>query len=304
MDAGQFNLRTITQSLLLHAVLFGLLFVGMFWNLQAEPLSVVGPVIEATLIDYAAASLPKPVHTAKPQPPRPTPIAPPAPKPEPPKLKMPQAPPLRAEDQREQEKVRLAADAVEKAEREQELLRRKEQLDLTEPESELEKMERERQQQLADIRKQREAAEDKRRIEERKLAQLQTENRQADLDRQRAAERQRQDAQAAPAAGNEGKDDSLLGHYKIAMQNQITPHWLRPDNVDSVRCTVRIIQIVGGEVLSATVLPPCSADDATKRSLEAAVLRAQPLPYRGFETVFQRQIDFNFCYPESLCSMQ
>ncbi|MGD9583827.1 MAG: cell envelope integrity protein TolA [Lysobacterales bacterium] len=300
MDAGQINLRTIAQSLLLHTLLFGMLVVGMFWKSQAEPLSVVGPVIEATLVDYAAAALPKPVKTAKPQPPRPTPIVPPAPKPEPPRVKAPEAPPLRAEDQRDQEKVRLAADAVEKAEREQELLRRKEQLDLTEPESELEKMERERQQQLADIRKLREAAEDKRRIEERKLAQLQTHNQQADIDRQRAAEQ----AQAAPVAGNEGKDDSLLGHYKVAMRNQITPHWLRPDNVSSVRCTVRLIQIIGGEVLSATVLPPCSADDATKRSMEAAVLRAQPLPYRGFEAVFQRQIDFNFCYPESLCSMQ
>ena len=74
--------------------------------------------------------------------------------------------------------------------------------------------------------------------------------------------------------------------------------------VSAVRCTVRIVQIVGGEVLSATVLPSCRADEATKRSMEAAVLRAQPLPYRGFEKVFQRQIDFNFCYPESLCSMQ
>lgn len=303
MDAGQINLRTIAQSLLLHAGLFGLLFAGMFWNSQAEPLSVVGPVIEATLVDYAAAQLQKPVKASKPTPPRPSPIAP-APKPEPPKLKLPEAPPVRAEDQRDQEQVRLAAAAVEKAEREQELLRRKEQLDLTEPERELEKIEREREQQLADIRKLREAAEEKRRIEERKLAQLQTHNQQADRDREQAAASARQPTPAAQSAGNEGQDDSLLGHYKIAMQNRITPHWLRPDNVSSVRCTVRIIQIIGGEVLSATVLPPCSADAVTKRSMEAAVLRAQPLPYRGFEAVFSRQIDFNFCYPESLCSMQ
>jgi len=86
------------------------------------------------------------------------------------------------------------------------------------------------------------------------------------------------------------------------MQNQIVPQWLRPDTVATVRCKVRIVQIVGGEVLSATVLSPCQADEVTRRSMEAAVLRAQPLPYRGFESVFQRQIDFNFCYPESLCT--
>ena len=31
-----------------------------------------------------------------------------------------------------------------------------------------------------------------------------------------------------------------------------------------------------------------------RRSVEAAVLRAQPLPYRGFESVFQRNLNFNF----------
>ena len=35
-------------------------------------------------------------------------------------------------------------------------------------------------------------------------------------------------------------------------------------------------------------------DDAGRRSVEAAILRAQPLPYRGFESVFQRTLNFNF----------
>ena len=49
-------------------------------------------------------------------------------------------------------------------------------------------------------------------------------------------------------------------------------------------------------MLSASVVAPCNGDELTKRSLEAAVLRAQPLPYRGFESVFQREISFNFRY--------
>jgi colicin import membrane protein len=32
----------------------------------------------------------------------------------------------------------------------------------------------------------------------------------------------------------------------------------------------------------------------TRRSIEAAVLRAQPLPYTGFESVFEREVTFNF----------
>jgi colicin import membrane protein len=31
-------------------------------------------------------------------------------------------------------------------------------------------------------------------------------------------------------------------------------------------------------------------------SIEQAVMRAAPLPYRGFESVFSREITFNFKY--------
>ena len=41
---------------------------------------------------------------------------------------------------------------------------------------------------------------------------------------------------------------------------------------------------------------PCNADDLTRRSIEAAVLRAQPLPYQGYEPVFSRNIVFTFHY--------
>jgi colicin import membrane protein len=59
---------------------------------------------------------------------------------------------------------------------------------------------------------------------------------------------------------------------------------------------LRIAQIPGGEVISVTVGSPCNADQATRNSIEQAVLRATPLPYRGYEEVFQRNINFNFRY--------
>lgn len=70
--------------------------------------------------------------------------------------------------------------------------------------------------------------------------------------------------------------------------------WVRPDNVPPGRCRIVINQLPGGRVLSATVSPTCPYDEAGKRSIEAAVLNAQPLPYRGFESVFQRELTFNF----------
>ncbi len=47
-------------------------------------------------------------------------------------------------------------------------------------------------------------------------------------------------------------------------------------------------------MISAEVQPGCAMDPAGKESLERAVLKAQPLPYRGFESVFNRQLNFNF----------
>ena len=60
------------------------------------------------------------------------------------------------------------------------------------------------------------------------------------------------------------------------------------------RCRVSIRQLPGGEVIDVQVQAGCPFDDAGRRSLEAAVLRAQPLPYRGFENVFQRNLTLNF----------
>ena len=38
----------------------------------------------------------------------------------------------------------------------------------------------------------------------------------------------------------------------------------------------------------------CPYDELGKRSVEAAVLKAQPLPYAGFEPVFSRNLTVNF----------
>ncbi|HWU70627.1 MAG TPA: cell envelope integrity protein TolA, partial [Pseudoxanthomonas sp.] len=71
--------------------------------------------------------------------------------------------------------------------------------------------------------------------------------------------------------------------------------WTRPESVPlGTRCRVIIRQLPGGNVMSAEVQPGCPMDQAGQDSLERAVLKAQPLPYRGFETVFNRQLNFNF----------
>jgi colicin import membrane protein len=59
---------------------------------------------------------------------------------------------------------------------------------------------------------------------------------------------------------------------------------------------LRIAQIPGGDVIGVQIGTPCNADPQTRNSIEQAVKRAAPLPYKGYEKVFQRDINFNFSY--------
>ncbi|HET7843720.1 MAG TPA: cell envelope integrity protein TolA [Xanthomonadales bacterium] len=260
----------------------------------ARPVSVAGPVIEASLVNYTPKPQPRvKVPRTAPPVPKPTP-AKPEPQPEVIEAKLPDAPV--ADDTKNQEKIdRLALEKAQ-AEREQEEKRKREQQLLDEQEQ-LVQMEKERQQQLDDIRKMREAAQKKREQEELKLAKLMEKQRQDAADEERAVTEPQAEQPEQQQAGNEGTDDDLRSRYVLALQTAVTNGWLRPETAQvGLRCTVRIVQIPGGEVLSATVISPCNGDDMTRRSIEAAVLRAQPLPYSGYEKVFARSIDFNFSY--------
>jgi colicin import membrane protein len=288
------KLRAFALAVGVHLLLVLAVVIGLAWTRTARPVSVPGPIIEATLVSYTP---PPSARIARPKPVRPPP---PQPRPEPERVRPPDpipAPP-RAQDTIDRERVDRMAIEPSRAEREQEERRKRDQ-ELLQEQERLTQMERERQQQLDDIRRRREQAQRQREIEQQRLAQLENrERREADrAQQQRDQERREELQQAEQRAGNEGEDDSLRARYVFALQQTVTANWLRPDNaLAGLRCTVRIAQIPGGQVLSASVVPPCNGDDLTRRSLEAAVLRAQPLPYQGYEKVFERSIDFVFHY--------
>ena len=93
---------------------------------------------------------------------------------------------------------------------------------------------------------------------------------------------------------NHADHSDLSDAYAAAIQNAVTPNWLRPDNMPAVPCQVHIVQLPGGDVMSATVDPSCPYDEAGRRSVENAVLRTKTLPYAGFESVFRRNLTFTF----------
>ncbi len=302
--------QAVVLALLLHLLLFGLMFVGLWWTRSATPLSAAGSPVSAELIDTGDLSaamrrtLARRPEPAKPQP------APPrkveeeaAPLPQPIPEERPQESPVPQQQQAqdfvpepapvEQEKVDRDAVSAETREREQEEKRRQEQIDLTEQkkqeeaEKKLRLAEQQRDEKLKKIQAERARLQREADLAEQKLKQI------ADL---RATQASSQAAATAPPPpGNEGVDTGLAARYAAAIQEAVLRNWTRPENVPiGQRCRIYITQLPGGDVMSAKVDPSCPYDELGRRSVEAAVLKAKPLPYAGFESVFQRNLILNF----------
>ena len=284
------------------------------WTREAVP-AAGAPAVEASLVVSTAdiraaqqamrdAPKPEPVPIPVEEPAEEETVPPPQPLPEP----RPQDSPVPQQqvaqeripvpDTVDQDRASALAISQEKALREQEEKRRQEQIDLTEQKrvEEVQKQQRlarqqeeaDKQARLAEIRRQRAQLDQQQKLAEQKLRQI------ADA-RTRTASASAAQASTSQPAGNAGADANLTGEYAAAIQRAVLSQWVRPDSVPlGQRCTLSIRQLPGGEVVEAKVAANCPYDAAGKRSIEAAVLRAQPLPYRGFESVFQRNLTFNF----------
>ena len=280
------NNVALLQALGLHVVLFALMFAGLHWTRSPMAEAAHGEVIEADLVSVSDLSasmqralrrdpepLPKPIVEPEPVPPEPDPL--PEVLPEPPVEELP--PPEPDPAPVEQEQVQRDADSaqVAKVDREQEEKRVKpEQAELDAA--------RRRAEALAEIRRQRALAAQERSMAEQRAQQL-------------------NDARATsatptrPPPGNPDSRSIENAQYQVALKNAILRQWTRPESVRlGQECQVLIRQIPGGEVVSVEISPSCPYDEQGRRSVEAAVLKASPLPYAGFEDVFVRNPTLKF----------
>ncbi len=283
----------IGQALALHALLFALMFAGLRWSQRNVAEAAQGDPIEADLVavsDLSASMqralqrapkeqpapppepaklepLPDPVPDEVPPPPQPKALPPPVPEPAP----------------IEQEKVQRDAPSpqVAKVPREQEQKRK--QPDQAELDAKKQaEQEREKQRQLAKIRRLREQAARERSMAEQRAQQL-------------ADARTPGTSTAPPPPGNRGTDPGLLAKYEAALKQSILRQWIRPETVPLGQlCRISIRQLPGGEVVDVDVSASCPYDAAGRQSVERAVYKASPLPYAGFETVFNRNLVLNF----------
>lgn len=286
--------RAVVLAVMVHAALVALFLLSMWWADRTRPAEAAGGMA-AELVEPGALSAAmqrtlrqeaEPVELPEPEP-EPE-VAPPEAQPQPQEM-LPQP------EDVDQDEVVDAPTLVAATETQmQEEKRRQAQVDLTTPPKQREQQATPPPQQvdearLAAIRRQRAAQ-----IREQRLA--------AERAQQIAELRERQGGGAAEesarsdAAASGGDDSDLQARYVAALSQAIRAKWKRPGNVDRVAglCRLVIVQTVGGLVREARTEEPCSYDEAARRSIESAVLMAQPLPYEGFETVFKRDIAFRF----------
>ena len=278
----------IVQAVGLHALLFVLLFAGLWFTRTSAVPNAQGDPIEADLASVSdlSASMRRTLQRAPIAPPpvaRPEPL----PKPLPDDLPSPSRtlpPPVPDPAPVEQDKVQR--DAVlpppPNVRKEQDEQRR--QPDQAELDAKRQtEMERQRLKQLEEVRRLREAASRERSMAEQRAQQL------ADARAPGPA------SAPPPSPGNRGTDPGLAAKYAAALQQAILRQWTRPETVAlGQRCRITIHQIPGGDVASVEISPGCPYDALGRRSVETAVLKAAPLPYAGFESVFSRKVDLNF----------
>jgi colicin import membrane protein len=290
--------QALLFALLLHLLLFGLAFLGLRWS-HDNALSAAGSPVQADLVDPNALSAAMRRTLAAPPKAAPTPVEPP-PMQQPLPEERPQEAPVPKQVQAQErvpvpddvEQARVDRDALsaEQAAREQEAKHRQQQIDLTERQRQAEAEQKQRlfAKQIADLHEAQKKAAKQAEQAEQRLQQI------ADARARNPADA---DAAASPPPGNNGVDQSLLAQYQAAIQAAIRAQWVKPDNVaEGAKCRLTIRQLPGGDVMpgSVTFGSPCEFDDAARSSIERAVLKAQPLPYAGFESVFNRTLNLNF----------
>lgn len=314
------NAVAIGLSILVHVLLFGLILLGALWNASSRPESAMGSPVSADLIDpnalsaadqRALANRPEPLPDPEPAP-EPVPDPVPEPVPEPieapasaPPQPLPEPRPEDAVEQRQpqlqeivpepdtvsQAAVRRDALAAEQREKEQEEKRRQAQIELAEQQKQQEAEEKRRlaRQELEKLRAEREKTQREAQLSEQRLKQI------AERNAQTASEQRAAASAASPPPGRPDGDSGLAAKYAAALQEAIRRNWRRPDNVPlGQRCRLYITQLPGGEVLNVEFDASCPYDAQGRRSVEAAVRAAEPLPYEGFQSVFNRRLNLNF----------
>jgi colicin import membrane protein len=303
METRTDQARALILTVLLHVAGLALFWLSASWAFAPRQEAASGEPISASLqlssadMQRARAAIAEAAKAREEAAPKPQPL--PSPRPQTsdtPLQPKPQAPQDRPDSVDQQAIDRNALRKAEQLAQEQEERRRQEQVDLTEEIKRQQEAERRQQlarQQLEAIRREREAASQRTLMEEQRLRQL--------ADR-RSASTPTPNASAATAApsGDRGADESLRARYKAALNATARANWNTGMAPELVHCKVSFTQRTGGTVMRVDFID-CPYDERGRDSVERALLKS-PMPYQGFESVFERTINLEFCHPDEACN--
>jgi colicin import membrane protein len=267
------RLQAVSLSIVFHAAVVGFLGWG-YWRYRSPKPAPQQLAIEATIvIDKSMMPTPAPATSAAPAQPAPAPVPEPAPPPPQPDTKAQQQREQQQREQREHEEQQRADD--ERAEHERVLREQREQREQAEAEQRHREQEDAAQKaaahKAAEAAQAAQAAKDKARRESELRAQL--------------AQEERINTARGSAAATE---------WLSLIRDRVTQRWIRPASARAgLNCEVRVTQVPGGEVTHVEI-GSCNGDAAVRESIEAAVMRASPLPSPSNPDVFDRNLRFNF----------
>jgi colicin import membrane protein len=206
---------------------------------------------------------------------------------------------------RQQERVRQQAEQRKQQER-----REAEQRVEQERQQEQKQREEEQQRRLAEEQKQRDRQEAERKAaaeterqqkaeaERKRVADIERKQK-AEAERRKAADdarlqKQREDELRSQIEEEEGRAQAenagLLNQYIAMIEQRIVRNWNRPPSArPGLECRVKVAQTPTGTVLSVQI-DQCNGDAAVKQSIEAAVMRASPLPPPPDPRLFERNL--------------
>lgn len=260
------NLLPAILAVFLHVVLFGSLVVVL--DFDRRPDIAMPLAINATLVTENAVVIPPKTQVS------------PEVEPAPPEPDISEQERLAAEQQKREADARVEQERLQRIER-------------AKTEAEAEK----RRKLEAEEKRKKQLAEEERRREEAEKKRL------ADIERQRLEnERQRKEAEAAARQQELDKESqreaamtaSAKAAYIFAIQQKISRNWVAPANVTAdLKCEIKVQQMPGGEVSNVS-FGPCNGDANIRRSIEAAVYKASPLPAPRDPSVFDRNLTLLF----------
>lgn len=134
---------------------------------------------------------------------------------------------------------------------------------------------------------------EKERAERERVARERAERERAE--RERVARESELSAQLeADARQAAARASGLAQQYMAQIRAKIEREWRRPPSATAgLNCEVRVTQVPGG-VVTGVQVGRCNGDEAVRQSIEAAVIRASPLPEPPDPSLFDRNLVVTF----------